>query len=303
MEPVLTQTVSSDTKAPSATPVQADNKSEDIVSRVSAFKAQPEKGSDINTSPSQDAIAFNIKDLEKIQDPQARKLAEDAYKSMQADYTRKTQALASERKEMASLKAQLEQSGQFTPSRIQELLNNPSFVQAAREYEASVRQPQANIAQGDLTEEELSYLSHEQQKLYLNQKKMHAETQAMLSNLNNELINVKTQKEDAELSSRYKNYDSNVINQTYKDMMTGKLNATREHLYKAIYHDENVKSAYQMGRMDERNGISQKMQASSNVGGMNTQVLDSDIPLKDKKESFNDYWKRLAASAKTKIGK
>ena len=297
---VLTQTAPQATVAP-ASPVQADTtKPDDIVSRVSAFKAQPKEG---DTTPAQDAIKFDVKDLDKISDPVARKFAEDAYKSLQADYTRKTQALASERKQMESLKAQLEQSGQFTPSKIQELLNNPSFVQAAREYETSQRKPSSANNGEELTEEDLSYLSTEQQKLYFNQKKMHAETQAMLSNLNNELITVKTQKEDSELATRYKNYDPQVINQTYKDMMEGKMQATREHLYKAIYHDDNVKSAYEMGRMDERNGISAKVSASSTMGGVTTQTVGSDIPLKDKKESFNDYWKRLAQSAKVKIGK
>jgi len=298
---VLTQTEPT-TSTTNGTPVQAtETKMEDIVSRVSSFKAQPKEGAE--SLPSQDAIAFNVKDFDKIQDPTARKLAEDAYKSMQADYTRKTQALASEKKQMESLKAQLEQSGQFTQTKIQELLNNPSFVQAAKEYEASQRVNQQSAQTGDLTEEEFSYLSPEQQKLYLSQKRMHEQSQSMLTNLSQELLSMKTQKEDTELAGKFKNYDSNVVNQTYKDMMAGKVQATREHLWKAIDYDDAVNRAYQVGQMDERQGISEKRQASTTVGGVNTQTIDADIPLKDKKESFSDYWKRLATASKTKLGK
>lgn len=298
-EQVITQTVNGNVTDANVRPVQAEPKADDIVSRASAFKAQPKEGE--NSAPAADAISFNVKDLDKITDPAARKFAEDAYKSLQADYTRKTQALATEKKEMASLKAQLEQSGQYTPSKIQELLSNPSFVQAAREYEASQRQQTAPSA-SELTEEEFSYLSPEQQKLYLNQKKMHGDTQAMLSSLNNELVSMKTQKEDMELSQRYKNYDSHVVNQTYQDMMSGKVNATREHLWKALDYEEAVKRAYQLGRTDEKSGITERQQASTQVNGVTTQKLDADIPLRQKGESFSDHWKRVVESAKTKLG-
>jgi hypothetical protein len=296
-EQIVTQTAPETKPAVQATEV---TKVDDIVSRVSAFKAQPKEGE--ATSPA-DAISFNVKDFEKIQDPAARKLAEDAYKSMQADYTRKTQSLASERKQMESLKAQLEDSGKFSPQKIEQLLNNPSFVQAAREYDASRKQiSTSQNGSGELTDEEFSYLAPEQQKLYLSQKKMQAETQTMFSNLSNELLSMRTQKEDLDLSGRYKNYDPNVINQTYQDMMSGKLTATREHLYKAVYHDDNVKTAYQMGREDERNGIAEKRNASTQVSGITTQKIDADVPIRQKGESFQDHWKRIVESAKAKVG-
>jgi hypothetical protein len=296
METVTTQTAAPVTTAPAEAKPAVD----DIVSRASAFKAQPEakpqEGSPVEAKNVQEYLA-------KVNDPVARKLVEDAYKSMQADYTKKTQEVASQRKEMESLKTRLEQSGQFTPSKIQELLQNPSFVQAAREYEASTKVNQAQVGSQDLSEEELSYLSPEQQKLYLNQKKMHADTQSMLSNLNNELSTMKIQKEDQELANRYKNYDPNMVNQTYQDMMTGKINATREHLWKALDYEEGMKRAYQLGQADAKAGISERQNASTTVRGVTTQTIGSDVPAKDSKESFQSYWKRLADSAKVRLGK
>ena len=41
-----------------------------------------------------------VNDIEKIQDPVAKQYVQNAYKSMQAGYTQKTQALAEQRKQL-----------------------------------------------------------------------------------------------------------------------------------------------------------------------------------------------------------
>jgi hypothetical protein len=63
-----------------------------------------------------------------------------------------------------------------------------------------------------------------------------------------------------------------------------------------------AKRVYQLGRQDEKQGITQARQAATQVGGVTTQTLESDVPVKMKGESFHDYWKRITQAAKSKLG-
>lgn len=287
----LTQTVVE--AAPQSVQAEPVKPQEDLVTRASKVSiVSPEQKPD-------DSISFNVKDFDKIQDPASRKLAEDAYKSMQADYTRKTQALASERKSMEALKAQLEQSGVYSPAKIQEMLNNPSFVQAAEEYYRTTRPAQASQptnGDGTLSQEEFSYLSPEQQKLYLKTQQL----ETALKSVNSRLQSSEVEKEDGSLKSRYANYDPRTVNQIYNDMMTGKVQATREHLWKVVDYEEAVKRAYQLGKEDRKLETADKVNASSSPQGVNV-IPSSDVPTRIPNESGIEYFKRIAIHNAGKI--
>lgn len=293
----LTQTAPTTTETKVA-PVQANEpqklvSADDIITRSSAFKVQPE-----TTPNGTQETKFNFKDIEKITDPVAKKWAEDAYKSFQADHTRKTQEIAEQRRNLES--AQSLKSKNFTLNDVDELLNNPTFIQAAQEKQ-KIAQPQQTMSQNgnaELTEEEFSYLTPEMQKVYLQQK----QTKDMVAQLTGKLQSAEIEKEDMTLKTRYTNYSPESVNQIYRDMMSGKINATREHLWKVLDYEDMAKRVYQLGRQDEKQGISQARQASTQVNGVTTQTLDSDIPTRLKNESFQDHWKRLAQAAKTKLG-
>lgn len=303
-EPINTQTAT--TTSTNGTTVQATvtpGTQEDLLSRVSGFSPKKEA-----QEPQGDPSKFNIKEfndyLAKIADPQARKLVEDAYKSMQADYTRKTQDLASQKREMDTLKAQLEQSGRYTPDRIQQLLTDPSFVQAAREYEQRNKPAsQSGNVSTDLTEEEFSYLTTEQQKSYLQSKQARDLAANAMQQVNQMKLKVESEKEDMHLQGRFKNYDPTVVNQIFDDLMSGKVQATREHLWKVADYEGAVERAYRLGRQDEKQGISAAREASSQVNGFTPKGVDDGAPQKNKGESFNDYWRRLAQATKTTLGK
>lgn len=295
MDPVTTTTQTAPANTSSTTPVQAPTTTtpEPLITRVSRVSTpQPENG---QQAPASDGIQFNVKDFEKIADPVARKLAEDAYKSMQADYTRKTQAIAAER---ATLKSQLEASGRYTPERIAQMLADPSFIQAAQAYQSQFTPQAPANATGELTQEEFQYLSPEQQKLYAQQK----QTQSMLANLQGELSSIKTQKEDTELTGRYSNYQPQTVNKIYEDMMTGRVQATREHLWKVVDYEDAVKRAYQLGQQDAKQGITTNRQASSIVNGASTPTMDADVPQRRPGQSHAEHWRAVAESAKVKLG-
>ena len=285
-----------------ATPVQpisTEPKKEELIKRAASFKPAP-----TDAKPADSTFDFKAYQdyVTSVQDPTARKFIEDAYKSMTADYTRKMQPIAAQGKEVETLKQQLEQLNRFTPERIQELLSNPTFVQAAQEHvRKNSVQPtngNGNGSSTDLTDEEFSYLSPEQQKMYQQQK----QTQGALASLQSELTSMRTQKEDTELSSRYPNYDTTQVNKIFSDMMTGKVQATREHLWKVVDYEDAVHRAYSMGRSDERDGVTEKRNASAIGGGVNAAGTQADIPSQQKGESFQAYWRRLASQAKVSLG-
>ena len=90
------------TAAPEAKPdVTIQTSQDEIITRASGFQVDPKP------TDNGDKITFDPKMIEQITDPQHKKLVEDAYKSFQADYTKKTTDIASQRK---ALEAQAEQS-------------------------------------------------------------------------------------------------------------------------------------------------------------------------------------------------
>ena len=272
------------TVEPAVPPVQAEAPTtEDLVTRASkvTVPVQPEKAPE----GSQETINFNVKDFEKIQDPSARKLAEDAYKSMQSDYTRKTQDLAAKRKEAESLKAQAEASKYDIPT----LLNDPKWVQVASEYQKTLKPQPEVTGNGDLTQEEFSYLAPEQQKLYLKTKQIEQGQQVLVSQLQSERL----QKEDVTLKSRYANYEPQTVDKIYQDMMTGRVQATREHLWKVVDYEAAVNRAYQLGLQDRKIETAEKVAGSSQPSGVSV-TPSSDTPARLPNEAGTEYFKRLA---------
>lgn len=300
MAEVLTQT------APATPAVQAETPKPEVkeslitrASKVSLESANPEKS---DSTPSE-AIKLDQATIDRIADPVLKQAVIEAHKSMQADYTRKTQDLAAKRKETESLKSQLEQSGKYTPSKIQELLNDPSFVQAAQDYQKQIGPVQnAPNTNGVLTEEEFSYLPPEQQKAYRQSQEATFAANSALRELNLWKQQAAWEREDSELKSKYANYDPSSVTQIFSDMMNGKVNATREHLWKVRDYDDAVNRAYQLGLQDRKLEQGEKFNASSQPNNISVTPSSGDVPTKLPNESQPDHWRRIAQNAMKKVG-
>jgi hypothetical protein len=253
---------------------------ESIVTRASKFS--PEK--QIPTPNASDESGFNRNDIEKIADPVARKFAEDAYKSLQSGYTKKFEALASEKKQVETLRQQLEsQTGQtWTPQRVQQLLNDPTFVQSAQALTSTQQAPRNN---GGLTEEEYSALTPREQQM-LNQQN------SMLQTLASEVNVFKTEAEDTKLQTRYANYNSNAVNKLQRDLIDGNYQATREDVWKVYDYESAIDRAYKMGLQDRQFNMQEKVNGISSNGFNVTQT--NEVPAKMENESSANYFKRLA---------
>src|SRR5689334_2932639 len=121
-----TQTVISETTPIVTAPVEVPIE-QDLISKVAEFKKSKIVKQNTDNQPS----FFDYKEIEKISDPTARKFAEDAYKSMQSGFTKKTQEIAEQKKQFDQ---KMQEMKNWTPDRIQrELLSDPQFLQAAQQ--------------------------------------------------------------------------------------------------------------------------------------------------------------------------
>ena len=237
-----------------------------IVSRAAAFKPQ-DTGNQTQTQ-TQDAVKFDINEINGIQDPGEREIVMKAYKSMQADYTRKTQEVSSLRK---YLEGQKNEPSNWTPEKVQSLLSNQDFVQAAQ-------------AVAGATNQDDSYLSDTDKQTF-------NKLQNQVTTVSKQNQTLLKQQEDGNLATKYANYNPTQVDNIYNGMMTGQIQATREHLWKVQDYDDAVQRAYSLGRQDERAGTGDKVNAASFQG--NNAVDSNDGPPLEPGMSKSQIWQTI----------
>lgn len=274
------QTDASQPKQESPKQTETSSKVDDIVARVSKLKESIDPSVDPN-----EPTGFNSKDLENIQDPQARQFAENAYKELNRGFQKKFQELAELRKELEGQKGSGNlRSKQFSLDDIQEVLQNPSFVQAAQI--AAGQQGGYNQSNGALSDEEWGALSPQERARFTQME----QSQQLLQK---EISSMRTQQEDARLQDKYANYDGSKISQLQQDLISGKMQATREHLWKVLDYESAVQRAYKLGLEDRQSGMQEKANAISSNSSVNV-TPNSEVPSKNPNESNTDYFRRLA---------
>lgn len=241
---------------------------EDLVSRASKVTLEPEQK---GTQPLEQA-APNFKTVEEAVEWAANKEKEWA-----SGYGKKFQELAEMRK---SFEANKSAPSTWTPERIQnELLKDPTFVQAAQ----SVANAQTDGNDSMLTEND--------RKLIDESKK--ASQFALL-----QARKAERARQDEVNKAKYANYKPEAVDIIEADLLAGKVQATREYLFKASDYEAMAKRSYELGRRDEREGINTKVQVSS-PGGY-TAVSQTDFEPK-KGESDNQVWERASKNAIAKL--
>jgi hypothetical protein len=243
----------------------------DLITRVSQFKKEEVK--ETTASETKDTFGLTQEDFEKVNtDPVLSKF----YKSMQADYTRKTQAAATDKKEAERLKAEF---STWTPERIQQLLNDQGFVNAAQ----TVMKSQAPV-NFEGTQDDWSTLSDTDKAKFQGLERE-------VNSLKQQNYQVRKMQEDETLKNKYSNYSPQAIDILTADLLQGKVQATREHLFKVFDYDEAVERAYHLGLQDGKGGIKEKVSSSAMEG---TMAVSSKEPLKkEEDETDRNYFKRL----------
>ncbi len=226
---------------------------DDLLTRVSKF--QTEKAPAVNPQPQNTGDEnFDIREIEAITDPVAKEQAMKAYKSFQRGFGEKFQELSQLKKEMEALKAQpivQPVPQEWTAERVQALANDPTFIEAARKVQES-NQTDENSTMSEAERAKINELNQKITNLEKANTQVLTEQQKVLRTTQHE-----------SLGAKYANYVPQEIDTITFDMLNGKITTTPEHIYKAFKHDENVQKAYEMGRVDERQGVPEKIASSS----------------------------------------
>ena len=263
------QTVDNSKTQPQTPASQTNQQHDDIVKRASQVQIAPKASQEKS-----EEATFDYSKLSTIKTPEeAKAWAEEAYKSMQRGYNQKYQDIATIKK---MYETKLAEEGKWTPEKVQSLLADNNFVQAAQSVLG---------VQGNTSEE--SYLSESDKKRILDadtKAQQALEYQAQLYR----------EKEHEVLKGKYPNYDANVVDGIRKDLLAGKVNATGEYIWKAYDYENAVRRGYELGKQDASAKTTEKVNASSFDGGFN--ITNNSEPLKkEERESDQSYFKRLFA--------
>jgi hypothetical protein len=238
---------------------------EDIITKVSKFKKEEPKVE----SPVSDK--FDYKDIEKIKDPEAKAWAEKAYKSMQAGFTPKLMEASELKKKVEELETKFGNSQNWSAERVQSLLNDPNFVNAAQ----SVLQSQQS--QPAMTEEQWSSLSDTDKAKFVEMEKK-------LSVLEQQNQFEVKKHQDSTLATKYANYNPQVVDRTVQDLLSGRIQATREEIWKVVDYENAVQRAYEMGMQEGSSKGNEKINAMSfTSNGVNPEQRNTIEPDKDGK--------------------
>jgi len=236
---------------------------EDLFKRVSSKPVEQPKQTN--------EFGLTQEDYEKVKtDPTLSKI----YKSMESGVGKKFQETAELRKQYES-----KINEKWTPSKIQELLNNPDFVMSAQ----SIVTSQAPKNSG-LSDQEWSALSD-------SDKAKFSALESRQNQMEQLLLKERQGKEDSELKAKYPDYAPDIVDTTVSNLVQGKVNATREDIWKVINYDNHVRRAYELGKQDASVDVKEKIGASSMEGFNTTAPREVVEPIKG--ESNTAYFKRI----------
>lgn len=251
------QAVTSEETPVAQEPVKAPE--QDLITRVSQLKVEtkvPEKQEQTNNNDNDGK--FNINDLdtqiEKIPDPVLKEQVLGLKKSLLRGENQKYQEIANLRK---SYEQKLAETTTWTKERLQQELNKQDFVQAANEVLKT-----QNPTTSGLSDEQWSALS-ETERTELKELKQKIN---FLEQTNMESLKVQ---QDVVMKSKYANYDPSSIDSLTNDLMSRKINATREHLWKVIDYENAVRRAYELGKQDKLTENNEKVTGMSFDTGRN----------------------------------
>lgn len=230
--------------------------------------------------------------LDDIKDPAARKIVEDKIKNLESHYNKKYQSNAEKERQLESLRQDLERKTNqpWTPQRVQEILKDQSFVQAAQTV-ASQQAPQGFTG----TTEEWSALTE-------SEKKNIQELQRQVQNQNLQLNRMLITKDEEQLKQRYSDYDSEKVENFYRDVSEGRIPEIqiRELIYKALHHDDHLERTYQYAMQDKTAVIQNKINGSTQLG-LNTQTAPEPIK-RAEGERGRDLFMKIFQANKARVG-
>jgi hypothetical protein len=292
-DPIISST--EPTAAGTPVPVAPAKPELSLIERVAQFKPEV-KPQEPTPQPSD---VFNLKEIESIKDPIARTTAERAYKSMQSDYTKKTQEVAEEKRKLAEQKKELEakttqanQKPVWTAERIQsELLNDPTFVAEAQRI-AQANPAPSNPSASGLSDDQWSALSSEEKAKFNLMEQKVAELEQLSKQSKQQAQVAAVQSQHQALKSKFANYNSDIVDTTVRDIVDGKVQIGLEQIWKALDYEASVNRAYELGKLDAAGKQKERIGNMSYDGGQVAGAPSTAEP--GKNESGQAFFRRLA---------
>ena len=263
-------------------PAQAE---QDLTSRASEVSLETQE-----TEKKYDRNSFNEK-LSKLP-PEMQEEVKAFQQTLYKGADEKFQEAARLRREAEELR----QRG-WDKNSVQQLLNDPTFQAQVNELQQE-RQVEQNPQGSGLSDEEWSYLSPKEKAMLANTQKMQQEDRKKMDQF---FQKQEWEKQDLQIKSRYKNYEPKYVDEAFNGLVSGKIQATREDLWKAIDYENAVKRAYELGKKDRALDLNEKVTASSPASGFNVNQ-SKDVPQKGEKENGVEYFKRIAMRNAQKLG-
>ena len=246
----------------------------DLVTRVSQVEVKPKTQ---ENKPEEGK--FNINDLdsqiESIQDPALKGQFVEFKKSLLRGENQKYQEIANLRK---TYEQKLVEATTWTPERIKQEMSRPDFVQAAN----AVLQSQAPQGSG-ISNEQWSALSE-------SEKAEFAQLKQKINTLEQTNWEATRMQQDMNLRTKYANYNPQTIDQLTNDLVQGRIQATREDLWKVYDYENAVNRAYQLGLQDKVNLNQERANGMTMTGGGN--MPQPSTLERQKGESVSDFMRR-----------
>jgi len=273
-EPVTTEQV------PVVDNTPEPSKSEDLIQRVSKY-VEDNKEDVEKLQQADDGETFDSNAIDKVASvDEAKELIRKQRQSYDRAYGKKFQELADLRKALEGK----QENGAWTPERIRAEMNKPDFIQSAQTVASS--QTEGTDEYSALSDTEKAEIKGLREKVV---------------QLEQNNMRTSTLQQDEHLKSRYANYDSNAVDILTTDLLQGKVQATREHLWKVHDYENAVKRGYDLGRRDERSGVNEKVESIA-AEGITTSQSDV-VPKAEKGETDTSFWNRIAHGNLAKLAK
>ena len=265
---------------------KTEEKTEDIVSRVSS---QQDIVQNTDTESDPEDNSFDRKEIEQIQDPQAREIAQKAYDSLRKGADKKFREAAELRKELQkereTLQLEQESLNKWTPQRVESLLNNDAFKNAVTEYQHLI-----NPTPDQVSNDEWSSMTDAEKKaIHTLANKVQTLEQQALTEKQKQVY----EKQDLELSNRYKNYNPSQVSELRTGLINGSVTATNEHLWKVIDYEPAIKRAYELGKQDRQLNLNEKINATTVQEPTQSMQSSPEVQRQEGESAFNFLKRRM----------
>lgn len=262
----------------SQTEQKAPLKAEDVIRKVAEVKPAEPKPSEEKSVSSHELLD----QINAVQDPSQRKALMDVYKSMEKGTNKKFMELAEKERELNKLREEAGRQQEWTPERVNQLLNDPKFVGSAQMLAQS--QAPGNWSG---TQDEWSALNNTEKAAF---QQLQGQVNSLLVSQNK----MQVRQLDEQIKQKYPDYDPAEVDSFGERFDRGEVGMAdlRELVHKGLRFQTYLDRALEMGREEGRTLFKEKVNGSSGISSTSVSIGDEKPKMKEG-ENPREFFKRL----------